>query len=278
MSHVLITGCSSGFGFLTALRFAREGHHVFATVRNRAKAIALDEVIAVEELPIDILDLDICDARAVTAAVAQAEVAGPIDVLINNAGIEVRGPVEECDDETVRRQFETNVFGTLRMLRAVLPAMRGRRAGTIVNLSSVAGLVARPFGGLYSASKHAIEAVTEALHFEVKPFGIRVVLVEPGQYATHLLDNMYTAPRFTEKSPYWDSSQRFDTAVQRLAADGEPADPQEVADVIYHAVFDRQPRLRYLAGADATMVATASRQMSFEDFERSMRSTMNWWD
>ena len=254
---VLITGCSSGFGLLTALHFARQGARVVATMRDARKAGALEEAKAAEGLDLHVVDLDVLEPASVAAAVERAEALGPIDVLVNNAGIEVRGPIEDCDDALARRQFDTNVLGTLRVLRAALPRMRERRRGTIVNLSSVAGIVARPYGGLYSASKHALEAISEALYYEVKPFGIRVVVVEPGQYATQLLDNMVTAPSFTAASPYWGHSQAFDVHVHKLAG-GAPADPQEVARLVYDAVHDPQPRLRYLAGADAHLAAGAS--------------------
>src|SRR5262249_34552156 len=188
-----------------------------------------------------------------------------------------RSSIEDADDAEVHKQFETNVFGTLRVLRAVLPQMRARGRGTIVNVSSIAGLVARPFGGLYSASKHALEAITEALHFEVQPLGIRVVLVEPGSYGTRLLDNAYTAARFTPASPYWPTSERFEEALAVLReGTGGMQDPQEVADAIHAAVHDRQPKLRYLVGRDAQMIATARKQLDFEQFEQAMRQSMRW--
>ncbi len=276
-STVLITGCSSGFGLLMGLDFARKGHRVFATMRDPGKAAVLAAARDAEGLDLHLLALDILDEASVQAAIAAAEAAGPIDVLINNAGIEVRGPIEECDDAVARRQFDTNVFGTLRVLRAALPPMRARGRGTIVNISSIAGLVARPFGGLYSASKHALEAITEALHYEVAPFGIRVLLVEPGQYATQLLDNAVTAVAFTPASPYWQRSQQFDVKVRTLAG-GAPADAAEVARIVYDAVHDPQPKLRYLAGADAHMAAEAHRQLSFEQYEQAMRGAIDWWD
>src|SRR6185295_15570580 len=123
---------------------------------------------------------DVVEPASIRSAVDEVLAAGPVDVLVNNAGIECRSSIEDADDRDVLRQFDTNVFGLLRVTRAVLPAMRARRRGTIVNVSSIAGLVSRPYGGLYSATKHAIEAISEALHFEVQPFGIRVVLIEPG--------------------------------------------------------------------------------------------------
>src|SRR5262249_9364288 len=248
METVLVTGCSSGFGLLTAATFARRGARVFATMRNLAKAGELERIAATERLPITITRLDVLDPASIEAAVGEVLAAGPIDVLVNNAGLELRSSIEDADDDDVRRQFDTNVFGTLRVIRAVLPAMRRRRSGTIVNLSSIAGLVGRPFGGLYAASKHALEAISESLYFELQPFGIRVVVVEPGQYATAFLDNVLDGQRFKPGSPYWERSARFDQALKRLRPGGRHGDPQEVADLIYEAVHARDPKLRWLAG------------------------------
>jgi NAD(P)-dependent dehydrogenase (short-subunit alcohol dehydrogenase family) len=157
--------------------------------------------------------------------------------------------------------------------------MRARKRGTIVVLSSIAGIVARPFGGLYSATKHALEAVTEALHFEAAPLGVRVVLVEPGAYGTRLLENAFAGERFGPASAYWPGHLRFEAALERLRdATGGMQDPQEVADLIFAAVRDERPKLRYLAGRDAQMVATAYRTMEFEQYEQAMRQSMQWTD
>jgi NAD(P)-dependent dehydrogenase (short-subunit alcohol dehydrogenase family) len=277
MANVFITGCSSGFGLLSALRFARAGDRVVATMRTPAKAPAeLTGAIGRERLPIRLDRLDVCDPASIDAAVRAA---GEVDVLVNNAGIELRSSIEDASDDDVRKQFDTNVFGTLRVMRAVLPQMRARKRGTIVNLSSIAGLIARPFGGLYSATKHAIEAITEALHFEAGPFGIRVVLVEPGAYATSLLDNAFNGVCFTQASAYWPVHERFEEALGRLReGTGGMQDAQEVADVVYTAVHDPQPKLRYLVGRDAHMIATAYKQLDFEQYEQAMRQTMGWRD
>jgi NAD(P)-dependent dehydrogenase (short-subunit alcohol dehydrogenase family) len=279
MANVVITGCSSGFGLLTALLFARRGDRVFATLRTPAKAGPLTRAVETERLPITVLPLDVCDPASVNAAVTAVRAdAGRIDVVVNNAGIECRSSIEDADDEDVHRQFETNVFGPLRVIRAVLPAMRAQRAGTIVNVSSIAGIVSRPYGGLYSASKHALEAISEALHYEVQPFGIRVILVEPGQYVTSLLDNAYHGRRFTPASGYWEHSGRFDQALARLRPDGRMGDPQEVAEIIHAAVRSPTPRFRHLAGQDAHMIAGAYRQMDFEAYEDAMRRSLDWHD
>ena len=279
MATVLITGCSSGFGLLAALAFARRGDRVIATMRDPRKGGELVRAAATEKLAITVSALDVCDAASVDRAVAEAvATAERIDVLVNNAGIELRSSIEDAADEDVRRQFDTNVFGTLRVIRAVLPVMRRQRSGTIVNVSSIAGLVARPYGGLYSATKHALEAITEALHFEVQPFGIRVVAIEPGQYGTRLLDNAFPGRGFNERSAYWDHSTRFDVALTKLRPGGKPGDPQEVADMIVQAAHAESPPLRWLAGQDAHMIGTAHKQMDFESYERAMRESLDWHD
>ena len=156
--------------------------------------------------------------------------------------------------------------------------MRARGSGVIANVSSIAGLVARPFGGLYSASKHAVEAVSEALHYEVSPFGIRVVLIEPGQYATRLVDNALLGSGFDRNSPYRERSDRFDEAMKRLVPGGDRPGPEEVAEIIRRAVHAEPHKLRHLAGSDAELIASAYRQLDFEDYEHAMRAQLDWWD
>lgn len=280
MANVLITGCSSGFGLLTARQFARKGDNVFATMRDAKKAGPLEKARDAEKLDnIKVLQLDVLDDASVKKAVAEASKAGPIDVLVNNAGLELKSPIEDATDAEVKRQFDTNVFGTLRVIRAVLPAMRQRGAGTIVNVSSIAGVVAPPYGGLYAASKQALEAISEALHYEVKSLGVRIIVIEPGGFATEFRNNIQAAAAFNETSPYWKRAERFDTAMRGITAPGGTSgDPEDVAIAIYNAVHDADPKLRYLVGADAQMIAGARKQLDFESFEKAMRQRMNWHD
>ena len=184
MSNVLITGCSSGFGLLTAQTFARRGDQVFATVRDVSTAGALRQVRDAEKLPITILQLDVRDTASIHSAVSAALDGGPISVLVNNAGYAYRAAVEEIDDDELLQQFDINVFGIVRLVRAVAPAMRAQGSGTIVNVSSIVSAAALPFGGAYSASKAAVNLLSEALHYELAPFGVRVAVVEPGPYPT----------------------------------------------------------------------------------------------
>jgi NAD(P)-dependent dehydrogenase (short-subunit alcohol dehydrogenase family) len=184
----LVTGTSSGFGRLGALHYARQGAKVFATMRSlpRPEADELRQIAKAEKLDLTVLQIDVLSDEQVAAAVSEAERlgGGPIDVLVNNAGVVIGGPVEVHDLEAARLAFDTNVFGYHRMARAVLPGMRQRRSGLIVNVSSQAGRVISPGLGLYSATKFAVEAMSEQLAYEVAQHGVEVTLIQPGGYGT----------------------------------------------------------------------------------------------
>ncbi len=280
MSTVLITGCSSGFGKLAALTFARQGHTVFASMRNLDKAGPLRDAATAEGLKIAVVQLDVDNAASIVRAVAEvAAEAGAIDILVNNAGFEIRGPVEEISDAEARRQFDTNVFGLLGVVRAVLPAMRERGSGVVVNLSSIGGLVTAPYAGIYTASKHAVEALSEALHYEVKPFGVRIAVVEPGGFATEFGTNAFDASAFGTDSPYREAADRFGAALSSMVSpNGETGDPQLVADAIVRVATDADAPLRTLVGGDAEMIMAVRTTTDFEGFEQTMRTGMNWWD
>ena len=181
MSNVLVTGTSTGIGYATALELGRAGHTVYATMRNPSRSPQLGETVAKENLPVKIMVMDVdSDSSVADAVEAIRAQGGQIDILVNNAGIGAFGAVEELPLDAFRAIMETNYFGALRCIQAVLPEMRERGSGCIINVSSVAGHVARSPLGPYSASKWALEALSEALAQEVKPFNIRVAVVEPG--------------------------------------------------------------------------------------------------
>jgi NAD(P)-dependent dehydrogenase (short-subunit alcohol dehydrogenase family) len=255
---VLVTGCSTGIGLLTALTFAREGHRVFATVRSVAKADALRAAADDEGLAVEIVELDVTDDESVERCVAEVLArASTIDVLVNNAGILGRAAVETFPDEAVRDIFETNFFGVLRMLRAVLPTMREQGSGSIVNVSSRGGLCVVPYtcNSMYSASKHALEAMTEQLAFEVRPFGIGVTLVEPAFFRTTILDKLAAATYLSTDSPYYAEEKRaYDNSLTKAATGG--GDPQEVADAIYRAATSESPPLRILLADPSVLLAS----------------------
>lgn len=279
MPRVLITGCSSGFGLLTAVELSRRGHDVVATMRDPGRDGDLRAACAAAGVDIDVVALDVHDERSVARAVDDAVVVlGGLDVVVNNAGIEVRGPVELVSDDEVRLQFETNVFGLLRVVRATVPHLRESPTGVVVNMSSVAGIIARPFAGIYAASKHAVEAISEALHFELGLSGIRVHSVQPGQFPTGLASNTVTADAFgPDHDGYWAIAEQLEARAKGLAG-GAPPDPSLVARTVADVVDDPQAPLRTPVGADADMIVAARHGATFEEYEVLMRTALEHWE
>jgi NADP-dependent 3-hydroxy acid dehydrogenase YdfG len=240
---VLITGCSSGIGHATAEQLADKGWTVYATAR-RPEAIADLKAKGCETLA-----LDVCDEASMSAAVAAvAEAQGTIGVLVNNAGYSQSGAVETVPLDQVRRQFETNVFGLVRMCQLVLPGMREQRWGKIVNIGSMGGKVTFPGGGIYHATKYAVEAISDALRFEVRGFGVDVILVEPGLIVSGFADAATATVAADEGGPY----SRFNDAVSKLTTDAYKgpmsklgAGPEAVAETIAGALQSGRPKPRY---------------------------------
>jgi NAD(P)-dependent dehydrogenase (short-subunit alcohol dehydrogenase family) len=262
MTRVLITGCSTGFGRATAVELTKRGHEVIATARRPEMLEDLDVV--------DTLRLDVDDDASVADAV---KAAGQVDVLVNNAGFGITGPVEHVPVDEIRRMLETNLLGAVRMIQAVLPQMRERGSGVIVNVTSLAGLVAPPLGGTYAASKHALEALSEALHYEVGHFGVRVALVEPGYFPTEFQGK---EPRFGLDSPPYDELDRqWAVAFEKLRGGETPAGAEPVAQAIADAVEGKEQKLRWPVGTDADMVVAARNSMDDETFEATMRGVLD---
>jgi NAD(P)-dependent dehydrogenase (short-subunit alcohol dehydrogenase family) len=263
MAVTLITGTSSGIGLATAVHFAREGHEVWAGVRNPTGATELREAIERDRLAIRVLTLDVDDAASVQRGVAEVQAtSGRIDVLVNNAGIGGGGPIEDVPVDWAQGLFQTNYFGVVRMVQAALPGMRQRSAGAIVNVSSIAGRLAIAGHGHYSAVKHALEALSEALAQEVQRFGIRVAIVEPGVVVTPIFSK---ARRFADPaSPYFDHVRRLLLLYQKQMP--RAAQPADAAAVIYEAATTKQPRLRWLVGDDAKLLVAGRQRMSDEEY------------
>ena len=279
MAVVLITGSSTGFGKLAALEFARRGDTVYASMRNTAKGDALLAEAKAANLAVNVIALDVANRASVDAAVAGViKEAGRIDVLVSNAGVGIHGPIEDCDDDEIHAVLETNVLGVIRAARAVAPHMRAQKSGTIINVGSLAGKVSAPFGGVYSASKHAVEALSDSLYFELHPFGVRVVVVEPGGFETEFGANRILARRFNEGSPYVEFEQRFNASSSKLPGADQRESAQKVADVIVEAAKADAPKRRYLVGQDAQTIGGLAKQMSDEDFEKAMRTVLDFWD
>ena len=267
---ILVTGCSSGIGRAAALALAERGHRVFASARNR------NDLAELERHNLAAVALDVTDPATIAAAVETVlSRAGRIDVLVNNAGYGQYGSVEEVTTDEWRAQFEVNLFGAIAVTQAVLPAMRKQRRGTIVNVSSVAGKVAIPFAAPYCASKHALEAVSDALRVEIAPFGIHVVLVEPGPIETRFGDRARSgvAPMLSRPGPY-----RELYALAERAMDGEfqkgklPA--EEVARVIVDAIESERPRPRYPVGRIARALIALRRVLPDRWLDGQMRRAL----
>jgi NAD(P)-dependent dehydrogenase (short-subunit alcohol dehydrogenase family) len=266
---VLITGCSSGIGQATALALVRAGFPVWASARRGAGLAELAQAGC------RVLDLDVTDERSRARAVAQVEAEhGPVGVLINNAGHGGGGPVEEVPLDLIRGVFDTNVFGLVRMCQLVLPGMRARGRGHIVNLGSAAGLVTPPTGCPYAMSKYAVESLCDALRLEVAPFGIRVSLIEPGAVRTEFLANSARhSPADNGAGPY--AGFKANVAAMTARAHREGArrvlTADEVAQVILKAVTARRARARYKVGAQARVAPVARRLLGDRGWDAMMR-------
>jgi NAD(P)-dependent dehydrogenase (short-subunit alcohol dehydrogenase family) len=261
MVRALITGCSTGFGRATAVELKKRGFEVIATARRPE---------TLSDLDVDSkLALDVTDDASVTAALAAA---GEVDVLVNNAGISVSGPVELVPLAEVRRLFETNFFGAVRMMQAVLPQMRARKSGTIVNVSSVSGKVAAPLAAFYSASKYALEAVSESLHLEAGHFGIRTVIIEPGYFKTNISDAGVAFG--IDRPPYDELSEITERMSAQLGREAAPG-PEVVAVAIADAIENPPVSPRIPVGSDAEMVLGARTAMDDATFESTMRQVLN---
>jgi NAD(P)-dependent dehydrogenase (short-subunit alcohol dehydrogenase family) len=261
---VLITGASSGVGQSTARLLSQRAYKVFGTSRNPAVA---ETIPAVEMLP-----LDVCADDSVHVCVeAVSRRGGRIDVLINNAGYELAGALEELTPEETRAQFETNFFGVVRMVNAVLPVMRRQKRGRIINVSSLAGVSSIPFLGIYSASKFALEGYTEALRHEVKPFNIQVSLTEAGFLKTPMMNNRQIATnRITEYDPW---RRRALDAIR--ASEEKAPGPELVAETLLEIISSNTPRLRYPIGQQAKSVARLRRFLPAGMFEQGVRRTFS---
>jgi short-subunit dehydrogenase len=235
---VLITGASSGFGSLLANVLAQKGYSVFGTSRNPSTTTPLPNVT--------MLPLDVCDDNSVRncARTVLEETDNKLDVLVNNAGYLLEGPLEEITLEQLKAQFETNFFGAVRMINAFLPTMRTQRSGHIINISSMAGLMPLPFKGAYSASKFALEGYSEALRQELKPIGIHVSIIEPSYYKTNMPSSKkQSSGHVTDYDPH--RGRMF----ARVQKEWESAPgPEAVVETIANAVESRSPKLRYPVG------------------------------
>ncbi len=261
---VLITGATDGLGKAAALLLAQRGYRVFAAGRSPEKRAQLDAVAREKKLPLESMALDVCDDNSVEEAVRGVlGKAGGLDVLVNNAGVNYTASVEDLTMEDWRAQFETNFFGVLRVTRAILPHMRERRSGRILMMSSLSGLVTPPTQGAYSSSKHALEGLSNALRLELYPFGIDVVLIEPGYIITGIQKAAaeLSKPYLEKGGPYAPLYARFFSSVNDTRAKSK-ATPEDCARVMLEAIESARPKPRYGVTSLASFVKWSKRLLT----------------
>jgi NAD(P)-dependent dehydrogenase (short-subunit alcohol dehydrogenase family) len=270
----VVTGSSSGIGFETSLLLARNQFKTYATMRNLNKSTELLEIAAKENIPLKVIPLDVNDDASVDIAFDTIlKENGRIDVLVNNAGFDMFGSLEELTIDEIRAQFETNFFGVVRTTKAVIPTMRKQGSGIIIIVSSIGGRVGLvPFNTPYHASKFALEGFTESLRHELAEFGVKAILIEPGGVKTNFVDNIKTAKNYNPTdSPYAKTMQKIFEGIGPIMADASP--PGEVARVILSAINSNVPNVRYPVGKDAESVLKARSELSDNEMEKWIRES-----
>jgi NAD(P)-dependent dehydrogenase (short-subunit alcohol dehydrogenase family) len=276
----VVTGSSSGIGFETALLLAKSGFHTYATMRNLEKSKRITKIANTEKLPLQVVQLDVNDDISVKNAIdkivgAAAAENKRIDALVNNAGYGLVGAFEDLSLEEIKAQFETNFFGVIRVTQQVLPVMRkqntsGDGGGTIVNVSSVGGRMSVPILSAYQSTKFALEGLSESMSYEMEPFGIRVVIIEPGFIRTNIVNSSTSAQKALDpKSPYFPLMQKVKNHFKSMIENASSSSPPEdVAKIILQAITSKNPQLRYTVGNDAATIIQARMNMPDKEFRK----------
>jgi NAD(P)-dependent dehydrogenase (short-subunit alcohol dehydrogenase family) len=267
----IVTGSSSGIGLDTSITLAQNGFLTYATMRNLDKGSIIETAAEKEKIPIRVVELDVTDDRSVSDAIQRiiSEI-GKIDVLVNNAGYGLVGAFEDLSMEEIKSQYETNVFGLMRVTQKVLPIMRNQESGIIVNVSSGAGIFGYPGGSAYVSTKFAVEGLTESISYELESFGIKVVLIEPGFIRTNFANAMILAKKAQDpNSPYSAMMQTIQSNSGEMAKNASPVD--SVSSAILKAVTSTRPNLRYLVGKDVETWAANKKATSDTEFHNMMQ-------
>jgi NAD(P)-dependent dehydrogenase (short-subunit alcohol dehydrogenase family) len=271
----IVTGSSRGIGHEISLTLARNSFFTYATMRNLQKGENIKSLVEKEHLPLKIEQLDVTDESSIKNAINSiTSEAGRIDVLVNNAGYGLGGAFEDLAIDEIRAQYETNLFGLIRTTQAVLPIMRRQKSGTIVNISSGAGRLGYPGGSAYVSSKFAVEGLSESMSYELEPFGIKVVLVEPGFIKTNFGQAMVIAKKSQDpNSQYGQMMQQMAASSSRMIQNASPA--ELVAKAVLDAVISKNPNLRYLVGKDVEEWVKSKNSMTDIEFHNMMMKTMS---
>lgn len=267
----LVTGSSSGIGLSTSVLLARSGYITYASVRDLKKSTVLQSFVEREKLPIHIIQLDVTDEESVARAVKViVDKSNKIDILVNNAGYGITGAFEDLTVDEIKEQFETNFFGLIRVTQEVLPFMRSQHSGTIVNVSSGLGRFGIATSSAYASSKFAVEGLIESMSYELEPFGIRCILIEPGIIKTNFIQSSKLAKKASDiNSPYKSYIENMEKGMSKLVESGQ--DPEYVAKIILEAILDNSPKLRYLAGDDVRQILEIKEKLSDEDFHNMLK-------
>ena len=264
----LVTGSSSGIGFETSLVLAREGYHTFASMRDVNKAKEIKKIADKENLPIDVIELDVDKEESIISAIKKVvSDGGRLDVLVNNAGYGLFGCVEDTPIDDFRKQFETNFFSIIRIIQEVAPIMRNQNSGIIVNVSSVVGRMGLPGFPAYISTKYALEGLSECLRYELGQFGIKTTLIEPGAVKTNFFDSMKIQESKADPK-YKKLTDHILSGLKMMAELGTA--PSQVAEVIMKAINDDEILPRYIAGTDAAMFMEAKNTKTDLEFEKYM--------
>ncbi|MDQ6723692.1 MAG: SDR family oxidoreductase [Thermoproteota archaeon] len=262
----VVTGSSSGIGYEISLILARNNFTTYATMRNLQKSSYLKSIAEEEKLPLHFVQLDVTDENSTRNAIEKIhDESGRIDVLVNNAGYGLAGALEDLSIEEIKAQYETNVFGLVRTTQAVLPIMRKQKSGMVVNISSGVGRFGIPASSAYVSTKFAVEGLSESMSYEIEPFGIKTVIIEPGVIKTNFLNSMKLAKKSQDSnSPYIQLMKGVEGGMKKMMENGST--PEFVAKVVLDAITNNNPKLRYLAGNDVEQWIEAKKKMSDEDF------------
>jgi len=265
----VVTGSSTGIGLATSLALAKEGFSTYATMRNLDRSADITSKAAKEDLPLTVLQMDVDDDKSVNDTIEKImNDKGRIDVVVNNAGYALVGAFEESSMQDGRAQMETNFFGTVRVIKAVLPIMRKQHRGTIVNVTSMGGRIAIPFDSFYHASKFALEGLSESLQYEIEPFGVKVVLIEPGAVKSDFWKNLKLTDNI-EDSPYRQVIQKLTESFEKMTQNAIL--PEQVARIILKTVISDNPDFRNIVGEDAKSILEARSNNSDKEFQTFMK-------
>ena len=269
----VVTGTSSGIGFETALALAREGYYTYATMRDVTKSDRIKELGKKDNLKISVLELDVDDENSVKNAIQKIlDQKQRIDILVNNAGWGLWGCVEDVSVDEFKAQFDTNFFSIIRLIQEVGPTMRTQGSGKIINISSVAGRIGFPASPAYISSKFALEGLSECLRLEMAPFGVDVVIIEPGVIKTNFLNPLKLAKKSESDTAYSNITTKVVSGVKMMAEMGTP--PKEVADAIVKSIKDEKPLPRYIVGNDASMFLEAKKNKTDIEFENYLKKEL----